>query len=158
MVQLARAFGVCKDSVEQVRKRGDLFSLVDVTMLVTGNNARYAATEICTVCHRHREVSNKVRHLKFPGRGQRETPVGDIYAVVELIMVLPGRRAGLVRSEAARLFVKCYGGDPALAEQVIRNRERQEQLAREAPQHPLQALQETRGVWIMRKRDISENM
>ena len=61
------------------------------------------------------EVSNKVRHLKFPGRGQRETPVGDIYAVVELIMVLPGRRAGLVRSEAARLFVKCYGGDPALA-------------------------------------------
>ena len=77
MVQLARAFGVCKDSVEQVRKRGDLFSFVDVTMLVTGNNARYAATEICTVCHRHREVSIKVKHLKFPGRGQRETPVGD---------------------------------------------------------------------------------
>ena len=37
-------------------------------------------------------------NLKFPGRGQRETPVGDIYAVVELIMLLPGRRAGLVRS------------------------------------------------------------
>ena len=71
--------------------------------------------------------------LKFPGRGQRDAPVGDIYVVVELSVLLPGRRGGLARSEAARLLVRCYGGDPALAEQVIRSRERQEQLARQAP-------------------------
>ena len=41
---------------------------------------------------------------RFPGRG-RETPVGDVYAIVELVMLLPGRRAGLVRTDAARLFV-----------------------------------------------------
>ena len=78
-------------------------------------------------------------NLKFPGRGQRDAPVGDIYVVVELSVLLPGRRGGLARSEAARLLVRCYGGDPALAEQVIRNKERQEQLARQAPQHPMRA-------------------
>ena len=81
-------------------------------------------------------------NLKFPGRGQRDAPVGDIYVVVELSVLLPGRRGGLARSEAARLLVRCYGGDPALAEQVIRNRERQEQLARQAPQHPMRAFGE----------------
>ena len=52
---------------------------------------------------------------------------------------LPGHRAGLVRSEAARIFVRFHGGDQALAEQVIHNRERQEQLAKANPQHPARA-------------------
>ena len=137
--ELARAFGVDTNAVKRVRVQDQLLSLVDVTMLVTGNNSCYAATEIGTVRRRHPDVSNKIRHLKFSGRGQRPTPAGDIYAAVELIMLLPGRHAGLVRSEAARLFVRFYGGDPALAEQVIHNRERQEQLAQENPQHPARA-------------------
>ena len=137
--ELARAFGVDTNAVKRVRVQDQLLSLVDVTMLVTGNNSCYAATEIGTVRRRHPDVSNKIRHLKFSGRGQRPTPAGDIHAAVELIMLLPGRHAGLVRSEAARLFVRFYGGDPALAEQVIHNRERQEQLAQENPQHPARA-------------------
>ena len=68
--------------------------------------------------------------------------MGDIYAAIELIMLLPGRRAGLVRSEAARLFVRFFGGDLAMAEQVIRNRERQERLAQDAPGHPGRAFGE----------------
>ena len=67
--ELARAFGVDAKAVKRVRTQDQLFSLVDVTMLVTGNNSRYAATEIGTVRRRHPEVSNKIRHLKFPGRG-----------------------------------------------------------------------------------------
>ena len=35
----------------------------------------------------------KVTMKRFPGRG-RETPVGDVYAIVELIMVLPRAAAG----------------------------------------------------------------
>ena len=60
--------------------------------------------------------------------GRHETPVGDIYVVVEVIMLLPGKRAAPVRSECARLFVRFYGGDLQLAEQVIGNRQRQEEL------------------------------
>ena len=32
-------------------------------------------------------MSEKIRYLKFRGRGQGETPVGDIYVVVEVIML-----------------------------------------------------------------------
>ena len=56
------------------------------------------------------EVQQKMLNLQFPGIGQRPTPVGDIYVVVELIMLLPGKRASLVRREAATLFVRVYGG------------------------------------------------
>ena len=88
--ELARAFGVDAKAVKRVRTQDQLFSLVDVTMLVTGNNSSYAATEIGTVRRRHPEVFNKIRHFKFLGRRQRPTPAGDIYAAVELIMLLPG--------------------------------------------------------------------
>ena len=63
--------------------------------------------------------------------------MGDIYVVVEVIMLLPGRKVALVRSECARLFVQFYGGDVTLAEQVIRNRERQEVL--QMPKHLVRA-------------------
>ena len=122
-----------------VRTQDQLFSLVDVTMLVTGKDCNYAAQQIRFLRERHPEVNEKIINLKFPGRRQRLTPAGDVYTAVELIMLLPGRRAGLVRSEAARLFVRFHGGDQALAEQVIHNRERQEQLAQENPQHPARA-------------------
>ena len=35
-------------------------------------------------------VPTKCLNFKFLGRGQRETPVGDIYTGVEFIMLLPG--------------------------------------------------------------------
>jgi len=43
----------------------------------THNDARYAAKEIGILGQRYPEVWNKIQHLKFPGRGQRDTPVGD---------------------------------------------------------------------------------
>ena len=91
-------------AVKGVRMKDQLFSLVDVTMLVTGKDCNYAAQQIRFLRERYLEVNEQIINLKFPGRGQRRTPAGDIYAAVELIMLLPGRRAGLVRSEAARLF------------------------------------------------------
>ena len=104
--ELARAFGVDAKAVKRVRTQDQLFSLVDVTMLVTGKDCNYAAQQIRFLRERHPEVNEKIINLKFPGRRQRLTPAGDVYTAVELIMLLPGRRAGLVRSEAARLFVR----------------------------------------------------
>jgi len=37
------------------------------------------------------EVRAKCPHLKFKGRGQRDTPVADIATIVEIIFLLPGR-------------------------------------------------------------------
>ena len=80
-----------------MRKKGTLYSLVDIAMMVTGND-KYAAQQIDRIKERYHEVSAKCRNLKFPGRGQRETPVGDIYTVVEFIMLLPRKHAGLIRT------------------------------------------------------------
>lgn len=108
---LAKAFGVDPETVHKMRRRDALFSLVDITRMVTGNDPKYSSEQIVIVRAKYPEVSNKIRYLKFPGRGQRETPVGDLYLVAEFVMLLPGKRAALVRSEAARLFVQYHGGE-----------------------------------------------
>ena len=68
--------------------------------------------------------------------------MGDIYVVVEMVMLLPGKRAASVRSECARLFVQTYGGDLSLANEIINNRKWQEELAETSPEHPARALGE----------------
>ena len=52
-------------------------------------------------------VNEKNINWTFQGEWQRSTPVGDIYVVLELIMLAPGVRAGRVRREAAS-FVRVY--------------------------------------------------
>lgn len=54
-------------------------------------------------------------------------------------MLLPGRRAGLVRTDAARLFVNYYGGNLSMADDVIANRQRQDDLELEDPSAPARA-------------------
>ena len=78
----------------------------------------YAGEQIRIIMDKFPDVVEKIGHLEFQGRGQRSTPVGDIYVVVELIMLLPGARASRVRREAASLFVRVYGGDLSLAERI----------------------------------------
>ena len=75
--QLANIFQVPEEKITRVRKNGSLYSLIDITMIVTHNDARYAAKEIGILGQRYPEVWNTIQHLKLPGRGQRETPVGD---------------------------------------------------------------------------------
>ena len=123
--RLAEAFGVDPDTVHRIRRRDALFSLIDIAMMVTGNDRDYAGQQIRFVQNKYHEVRDKLSNLKFPGRGQRETPVGDIYVVAEFVMLLPGKRAALVRSEAARLFVQFHGGDLRLVDGIIENRQRQ---------------------------------
>ena len=73
--------------------------------MTTGKGRDFSAHQIRQVRERYADLQGQILKERFPGRG-RETPVGDTYTVVELIMLLPGRRAGLVRNEAARLFVR----------------------------------------------------
>ena len=48
-----------------------------------------------------------------PRLGQRETPVTDARGIVEIIMILPGHQATLVRRQAAELLVRYLGGGHA---------------------------------------------
>ena len=86
-----------------MRRKGSLYSLIDIAMMVTALDSNAAKHQVTSVTKNYPEVGKAITHLKFPGRGQRETPVGDIYTVVEFIMLLPGRHAAQVRRQAAEL-------------------------------------------------------
>ena len=134
--QLAAVFGVGENAVLNMHRRGNLFSLIDVAAIVTGKSTDYAGKQIRIIGDQFPAVRNRMTDCKFPGERQRLTPAGDIYVVVELIMLLPGMRASLVRKEAASLFVRVYGGDLSLATQICENRIAQKHLAATAPDDP----------------------
>ena len=58
------------------------------------------------------EVKAKSFDFKFPGRGQRNTPVLCVRGAIELILVLPGHHAAHVRRRASELLVRYLGGPP----------------------------------------------
>ena len=92
--QLAGVFGVEVATIKSLRRQGESFSCVDVTMLLTGKGRDYAAQQIRYLRERYPEVSARHTNIKFAGRGQRETPVGDVYAIVELIFCASCRMHG----------------------------------------------------------------
>ena len=53
-------------------------------------------------------------NFRFPGRGQRNTPVAPARGIVEIIMLLPGQQAARVRRMAAHLICRYLGGDLSL--------------------------------------------
>ena len=142
LLQLCNVLGTQAAQIMSIRRQNDKFSLIDVAMLVTNNSREHAGHRIEELFSQHPEVCRKTTNFKFKGRGQRDTPVGDIYVVVEMVMLLPGKRAASVRSECARLFVQTYGGDLSLANEIINNRKWQEELAESSPEHPARALGE----------------
>ncbi len=93
---------------------------------------------------RYPDVSAKCTDAKFPDsrwrRGRRNTKVTakvtDVRGVVEVVMLLPGRMAARVRSEAARILCRWLGGDLVIIDEVCAIRGFQEQLAVRAPEDP----------------------
>lgn len=63
-----------------------------------------------------------VKSFKFPGRGQRDTPVVSGQGLVRLLFLLPGKRARQFVAESAETLVRHIGGDETLVEEIRRNR------------------------------------
>ena len=111
-------------------------SVIDVVQAITGKDARHAAEDVRGLCFSYAEVDGISVHYRFPGRGQRDTPVADVRGIVEIVMLLPGRQAARVRRQAAELLCRFLGEDLALVDEVCRNRGFQEELAVRAPEDP----------------------
>ena len=95
--------------VGRIRKTNDTparVSVVDTIAVITGKNANHSAEAMRDLGNRYPEVNGGIVHLKFPGRGQRNTPVADARGIVEVIMLLPGAQAARIRRQAAELLVR----------------------------------------------------
>ena len=104
--QLAALLG---NAVVHIRKTKELpprVSIYDVIAAVTGLSGNHAGKAYRDLAMRYSEVHSIGVNFRFPGRGQRGTPVCEVRGIVEIIMTLPGHTAARVRHQAAELKVK----------------------------------------------------
>ena len=86
--------------------RNKLFKIWDTSP----SSVQFALTSARVTLERikesHPEVYPNWINFRFPGRGQRETPIADVRGIVEIVMLLPGRHAARVRRQAAELLCR----------------------------------------------------
>jgi len=117
-------------------------SVIVIVSAITGLNAVESARALRRIYDERPEVRARCTHHKFPGRGQRNTPVADLATIVEIIFLLPGRTAARVRYEAAKLVVRYLGGDLGLVDEVQQLAHVQASLREQDPDHPLRVFGE----------------
>ena len=123
-------------TVAKIRKTAEdppRVAVYDALQLITGCSAQNCGIVYQRLSDAFPEVLTNISNFKFPGRGQRDTPVVDAHGIVEIIMVLPGRAAARVRRAAADVMVRYLGGDPGLVEEIAANRLRQQELDEDDP-------------------------
>ena len=99
--QLGALLGKETVRVRKTNEHPPRVSIVDVAMAVTGKPQHDAAQDFRRLSTQYPEVGANCSHYRFPGRGQRDTPVADARGIVEIAMLLPGRQAARVRRQAA---------------------------------------------------------
>ena len=111
-------------------------SIYDVISAVTGLNGNHAGKAYRDLTARYPDVHSLGVNFRFPGRGQRGTPVANVRGIVEVVMLLPGRMAARVRRQASELLCRFLGGDLSLVDEVCRMRSLQLELAAAQPEDP----------------------
>lgn len=100
-------------------------SVYDLVNAISGNDPRHSNTYFTRMCGAYPEVRTACVDFKFPGQGQRPTPVTDARGMVMIINMLPGPRAAQFRVSTAELLVRYLGGDKTLIEEINSNAELQ---------------------------------
>lgn len=95
-------------------------SVLDITTIAceqNGNPSLYFAR----LCDTYPDVRTCSDNFKFPGQGQRDTPVTDARGIVKILMLLPGRKAAAFREKASEVLVRYLGGDEILIREIHMN-------------------------------------
>jgi hypothetical protein len=121
-------------------------SLIDVISIITRKNNDESSGAWRTILDRFPEVRENLSNIHFPGQGQRPTPVAqNLRTLIQVIFLLPGQQAALVRQAAAEVFVRFMGGDLSLIGEVQRIHEVQAFLREQEPGHPMRVFGEAVG-------------
>ena len=104
--------------------------------LRTGLNGNHAGKAYRDLTARYPDVHCIGVNFRFPGRGQRGTPVANVRGIVEIIMMLPGQQTAHVRRQAVELLCRYLGGDVILVDEICAMLDFQEQFAVQAPEDP----------------------
>ena len=93
-------------------------SVIDVIKLATGQNNHLSAQSYRRLCETYPEILTHTTDYKFPGQGQRKTPIAGVEGIVNVLQVLPGPKAAAFRKEQGELTVRFLGGDEDLIRQI----------------------------------------
>ena len=118
-------------------------SAIDVISFVTGKDSNHSAIAMKRLYESYPEVTSIVSNFKFPGKGQRDTPVADARGIWKIITLLPGKAAATFRDKSGDVMIRFLGGDESLIAEIRGNRELQETLAVTNPDHPLRFIGKT---------------
>ena len=110
--------------------RVSVYDLINVVLSTgRGRNILFFETE-----NANREVGMQPANLfKFPGAGQKPTPVVDARGAVTIINLLPGRTAAAFRAKFMDIVARYLGGDATLIAEINRNAEIQAALPVDHP-------------------------
>lgn len=114
--QLSLELWSCDDGEIRMTSSGQA-SIFDIIRVLGGQKSPHKVWE--RLCESHAEVLTKCQNFRFPGQGQRETPVAktkeDVFYILGL---LPGTVGRKYREEAAKLFVSYLETPDKLAAEV----------------------------------------
>jgi KilA-N domain len=115
----------------KIRRTGgmpQMISVYDFITAVTEQHPNHAGRSLLSISSNHPEVTPMLVDFKFPGRGQRFTPVTDARGLVMIMNLLPGQQAAQFRLKAADVIVRYLGGDQTLISEIQRNAAAQDVL------------------------------
>jgi len=135
--QLSALLGTVAVQIRKTDESPPRASVIDVIMAITGKNANHSAEALRDLTSRYPSIHDKIADFRFRGQGQRNTSVSDASGIVEIVLLLGGHHAALVRRQAADLLAGFLGGEPALVDEVCNMRSLQGSLANERPSDPL---------------------
>lgn len=114
---------------QRIRKTNETptrISVYDLISAITHMTVKDAFMTFDRLQQRHSDVSTICGNIKFPGQGQRLTPVTDAKGMVMIINLLPGSNAAKFRSSTAEVLVRYLGGDKTLIDEINSNAEFQQ--------------------------------
>lgn len=99
---------------EKIRRTsGGLVSVFDIIRVIGGQKNPYEVLE--RLQRAYPDVLTDCENIKFPGRGQKETPVINKTGALKIIGILPGEAGSKYRAEAAALVLDWYESPEELA-------------------------------------------
>lgn len=103
MTSLALFAGEYEGSAIRVTEDGK-FSVYDVLVAFgVADKLSNSKNVLDRLAGSHPEVTTLCSNFKFPGRGQRETPVADEEGIYQILMLCPGKRGEEFRAWAAKI-------------------------------------------------------
>ena len=92
-------------------------SVMDTIRMVLACNSSAATTTLSRLLVTSPELQNNITRLKINNRGN-ETPVADAKTLIEIIWLLPGKKAREFRHKSSEKVCRLLGGDLSLVSEI----------------------------------------